>query len=84
VAAVLDLYSRRIVSMQESMTSQPVMDASMMAVSCRGKLVALLHHSDQGSHYTSSHFRQQLREQGMTCSMEQSRRGLRRRASSVK
>lgn len=51
VAAVLDLYSRRIVgwSMQESMTSQLVVDALMMAVWRRGKPVALLHHSDQGS-----------------------------------
>lgn len=51
VAAVLDLYSRRIVgwSMQESMTSQFVVDALMMAVWRRGKPVALLHHSDQGS-----------------------------------
>ena len=50
-AAVLDLYSRRIVgwSMQESMTSQLVADALMMAVWCRGKPVVLLHHSDQGT-----------------------------------
>ena len=54
-AAVLDLYSRRIVgwSMQDSMTSQLVADALMMAVWRRGKPVALLHHSDQGSQYTS-------------------------------
>jgi putative transposase len=50
-AAVLDLYSRRIVdwSMQDSMTTQLVADALMMAVWRRGKPVALLHHSDQGS-----------------------------------
>ena len=71
VAAVLDLYSRRIVgwSMQESMTSQLVVDALMMAIWRRGKPVALLHHSDQGSQYTSAHFQQLLREQGITCSM---------------
>jgi putative transposase len=70
-AAVLDLYSRRIVgwSMHESMTSQLVADALMMAVWRRGKPVALLHHSDQGSQYTSEHFQQLLREQGITCSM---------------
>jgi putative transposase len=47
---VLDLYARRIVgwSMQESMTSQLVADALMMAVWRRGKPVELLHHSDQG------------------------------------
>lgn len=70
-AAVLDLYSRRIVgwSMHDSMTSQLVADALMMAVWRRGRPVALLHHSDQGSQYTSEHFQQLLKEQGITCSM---------------
>jgi len=47
-AAALDLYSRRIVgwSMQDSMTSQLVADALMMAMWRQGKPVALLHHSD--------------------------------------
>ena len=71
VAVVLDLYSRPIVgwSMQASMTSQLVADALMMAVWRRGKPVELLHHSDQGSQYTSEHFQQLLNEQGITCSM---------------
>lgn len=71
VAVVLDLYARRIVgwSMQASMTSQLVADALMMAVWRRGKPVELLHHSDQGSQYTSEHFQDLLREQGITCSM---------------
>ena len=70
-AVVLDLYSRRVVgwSMQASMTSQLVADALMMAVWRRGKPVALLHHSDQGSQYTSEHFQELLKEQGITCSM---------------
>lgn len=70
-AAVLDLFSRRIVgwSMQETMSSQLVADALMMAVWRRGKPVALLHHSDQGSQYTSEHFQTLLKEQGITCSM---------------
>lgn len=69
--AVLDLYSRHMVgwSMQESMTSQLVVDALMMAVWRRGKPVALPHHSDQGSQYTSEHFQKLLDEQGITCSM---------------
>jgi putative transposase len=51
VAAVLDLFSRRIVgwSMQESMTSQLVVDALMMGVWRRGRPSALPYHSDQGS-----------------------------------
>jgi putative transposase len=56
VAAVLDLYSRRIVgwSMQDSMTSQLVVDALMMGIWRRGKPTALLHHSDQGSQTPAS------------------------------
>lgn len=65
---MLDLYSRRIVgwSMQDSMTSPLVGDALMMAVWRRGKPVALLHHSAQ---YTSEHFQELLKEQGIACSM---------------
>lgn len=71
VAAVLDLYSRRVVgwSMQSSMTSQLVIDALMMAIWRRGKPESLLHHSDQGSQYTSDQFQRLLVEQGITCSM---------------
>ena len=71
VAVVLDLYSRRIVgwSMQSSMTSQLVADALMMAVWRRGRPQQLLHHSDQGSQYTSEHFQRLLAEQGIVCSM---------------
>jgi putative transposase len=71
VAVVLDLFSRRAVgwSMQSSMTSQLVADALMMAVWRRGKPASLMHHSDQGSQYTSEHFQGLLKEQGITCSM---------------
>jgi putative transposase len=71
VAVVLDLYSRRAVgwSMQASMTAQLVADALMMAVWRRGRPLQLLHHSDQGSQYTSEHFQRLLEEQGITCSM---------------
>lgn len=67
VAVVLDLYARRVVgwSMQDGMTSQLVADALMMAVWRRGKPVELLH----GSQYTSEHFQELLKEQGITCSM---------------
>jgi transposase InsO family protein len=51
VAAVVDLFSRRVVgwSMSATMTAQLVTDALMMAIWRRGKPDALLHHSDQGS-----------------------------------
>ena len=51
VAAVIDLFSRRVVgwSMNTNMTAQLVTDALIMAIWRRGKPDALLHHSDQGS-----------------------------------
>ena len=70
VAAVLDLYSRRVVgwSMHATMTTQLVTDALTMAVWRRGARAAL-HHSDQGSQYTSEPFQRLLRDLGVTCSM---------------
>jgi IS30 family transposase len=51
VAAVIDLFSRRVVgwSMSAGMTAQLVTDALVMAIWRRGKPDALLHHSDRGS-----------------------------------
>ena len=51
VAAVIDLFSRRVVgwSMSATMAAQLVADALVMALWRRGKPDALLHHSDQGS-----------------------------------
>ena len=71
VAVVLDLFSRRVVgwSMQPTMTSQLVADALLMAVWRRGPSATLLHHSDQGSQYTSESFQRLLTELGVTCSM---------------
>jgi putative transposase len=43
-----------------------------MAIWRRGKPDALLHHSDQGSQYTSQHFQELLAENGVTCSMSRS------------
>ena len=58
VAAVVDLYSRRMVgwSMSASMAAQLVTDALIIAIWCRGKPDSLLHHSDQGSQYASEQF----------------------------
>ena len=51
VAAVLDLFSRRVVgwSMSATTTAQLVTDALVMAIWRRGKPDALLHHLDRGS-----------------------------------
>jgi putative transposase len=74
VAAVLDLFSRRVVgwSMSASMTAQLVTDALTMAIWRRGKPETLLHHSDRGSQYTSEQFQRLLADHGITCSMSRS------------
>lgn len=74
VAAVIDLFSRRVVgwSMQAEMTAQLVTDALIMAIWRRGKPDALIHHSDRGSQYTSEQFQSLLAEAGVTCSMSRS------------
>ena len=74
VAAVVDLFSRRVVgwSMNAAMTAQLVTDALLMAVWRRGKPDALLHHSDRGSQYTSEQFQRLLSDHGITCSMSRS------------
>ena len=59
--------------MQSTMTAQLVMDALLMAILRRGRPEAVLHHSDQGSQYTSEDFQRLLESHGITCSM--SRRG---------
>jgi putative transposase len=75
VAVVLDLCSRRVVgwAMRTRMTAELVIDALLMAIWRRGQPRELLHHSDQGSQYTSEQFQQLLAAHGVTCSM--SRRG---------
>ena len=74
VAAVVDLFSRRVVgwSMSATMTAQLVTDALIMAIWRRGKPDALLHHSDRGSQYTSEQFQRLMADHGVTCSMSRS------------
>ena len=74
VAVVIDLFSHRVVgwSMSDTMTAQLVTDALMMAIWRRGKPNALLHHSDQGSQYTSEQFQRLMADNGVTCSMSRS------------
>jgi putative transposase len=74
VAAVVDLFSRRVVgwSMNAAMTAQLVTDALVMAIWRRGKPDALLHHSDRGSQYTSEQFQRLMADHGVVCSMSRS------------
>ena len=72
MAAVIDLFSRRVVGaglMSTAMTAQFVTDALVMAIWRRGKPDALLHHSDRGSQYTSEQFQKLMADQGVVCSM---------------
>jgi putative transposase len=74
VAAVLDLFSRLVVgwSMQNQMTARLVSDAMLMAIWRRRPSAELLHHSDQGSQYTSEQFQGLLAQHGVICSMSRS------------
>jgi len=75
LAAVMDLFSRRIIgwSMQSRITKELVLDALLMAVWRRKPIKGVLVHSDQGSQYTSHDWSEFLREHGLEGSM--SRRG---------
>ena len=71
VAAVLDLFSRRIVglAMSERMTVVLVLNALNQAVIHREPSEGLIHHSDKGSQYTSKEFQKQLALYCMIVSM---------------
>jgi putative transposase len=71
LAAVEDLYSRRVVgwAMDERMESRLVVDALALAVQRRLPGEGLLAHSDRGSQYASDHYQRLLAKHGITCSM---------------
>lgn len=75
LAAVLDLYARRIVGWSFSLISDATLtcEALRMANELRGRPKGVLFHSDQGCQYTSHKFRNELREHGHRQSM--SRKG---------
>jgi transposase InsO family protein len=71
LAAVEDLYSRRVVgwSMADHMESRLVVDALEMAIATRCPDEGLLAHSDRGSQYASEHYQRLLAKHGIDCSM---------------
>ena len=71
LAAVEDLYSRRVVgrSMADHLESRLVVDALALAVERRLPRDGLLAHSDRGSQYASEHYQRLLARHGITCSM---------------
>ena len=75
LAAVLDLFSRRVVgwAMAEHMREELITSAIRMALGRRQPPKGLLHHSDRGSQYASMAYQTNLEQAGIQMSM--SRRG---------
>ncbi|MGJ3443676.1 DDE-type integrase/transposase/recombinase, partial [Pseudomonas sp. Je.1.5.c] len=71
LAAVLDLYARRVVGWAFSMIADARLACSAlrMAAESRGKPKGVMFHSDQGCQYTSHKFRAALEEYDMNQSM---------------
>lgn len=71
LAAVMDLFSRRIVgwAMAARMDSDLVLSALRMALTQRCPVHTLLHHSDQGSQYTGNAYQQLLHDHHIQVSM---------------
>ena len=75
LAAIMDLYSRKIVgwAMSDRLKESLVVNALNMALLQREIGAKLLLHSDRGSQYASENFQQLLNRHGIQCSM--SRKG---------
>jgi len=75
LAAVMDLFSRRIVgwAVSECIDTALIERALKDALARRSPKDGLLHHSDRGCQYASGDYRELLRQHGIECSM--SRRG---------
>ena len=75
LAAILDLYSRRIVGWAISDSNDTVLALSALSAALRGRDVCagLIHHSDRGSPYASKDYRDALDKHGIVASM--SRKG---------
>jgi putative transposase len=73
LAFVIDVFSRMVVGWQlaSHMRTDLVLDALRMALGMRGPGadVALVHHSDRGSQYTSADYTQELSDHGVLASV---------------
>jgi len=71
LAIILDLFSRKVVgwAMAEHMNTALVESALRMALRTRQSAADLLHHSDQGSQYTSAAYESQLVDANIQMSM---------------
>jgi len=75
LAAILDLYTRRIVgwAMADHLRAELPLAALRMAISAQRPGAGLIHHSDRGVQYASSEYRNALQSAGFSASM--SRKG---------
>lgn len=75
LAAVLDLYSRKVIgwSMSESLDATIAVDALKMALANRRPVGELIYHSDRGVQYACRDYQQLLMANSISCSM--SRKG---------
>ena len=71
VAAVIDVFSRRVVgwAMREHLRTELVLEAIDMAVWRRGGVEGVVHHSDRGCQYTSWAFGRRCKQAGIVPSM---------------
>lgn len=71
LAVVMDLYSRKIVgwSLADNLRTSLVMAALQQALGSRRKASATIFHSDRGSQYGSTLYRQMLKQAGLRQSM---------------
>ena len=71
LAAILDLYSRRIVgwAMSRRMTGDLTVSALQAALRNRQPHAGLIHHSDRGSQYTDRRYQKLLADHGIQASM---------------
>lgn len=74
LAAVMDLYSRRVIgwSMQEHLETQLPLTALAMALQSRVGAERTVHHSDRGCQYASQAYRAALAKSGLEASMSRS------------
>ena len=75
LAVILDLFSRRVVgwATSQNVDRHLALAALDMALAHRKPISGLVHHSDRGSTYASTDYREALKSRGIECSM--SRKG---------
>jgi len=71
LAVVLDLYSRRVIAwgMGSRLTQALATEALTMALAHRRPTEHVLHHTDRGSQYAATAYREMLASHGLTASM---------------